>query len=95
MATNSVVAQPKGQEFLSQILLDHQVVGVATKLIIEMLKPDKVASIVKDHWSWIGDLPSFGSNEVEVISGSTLRRPLKEVEVRYLGFRRIELPYGI
>ena len=95
MATNSVVAQPKGQEFLSQIFLDHQVVRIAAKLIIEMLKPDKIASMIENHWTRIGHLPSFGSDEVEVISGSTLGRPLEVVHIRYLGFGRIELSYWI
>lgn len=95
MATNSVVAQPKGQEFLSQIFLYHQVVRIAAKLIIEMFKPDKIAFMIENHWTRIGDLPSFGSDEVEVISGSTLGRPLEVVHIRYLGFGRIELSYWI
>ena len=95
MTTNSVVSKPKCQEFLSKIFLDHQVVSVAAKFIIEMLKPDKITSVVKDHRSWIGDLPSFGSDEVEIISGSTLRCPLEEVHIRYFGLCRIELPYWI
>ena len=95
MTTNSIVSQPKSQELLSQIFLDHQVVSIAAELIIEMLKPDKIASMVENHWSWIGDLPSFRSDEVEVISGSTLRCPLEEVHIRYFGLCRIELPYWI
>ena len=95
MTTNSIVSQPKSQELLSQIFLNHQVVGVAAELIIEMLKPDKVALVVKNHWPRIGNLPSFRSDEIEIISGSTLRRPLEEVHIRYLGFGRIELPYWI
>lgn len=95
MTTNSVVSQPKGQEFLSQIFLDHQVVGVAAELIIEMLEPNEVTSMVENHWPRIRNLPSFRGDEVEVIPGSTLRRPFQEVHVRYLGFGRIELPYWI
>ena len=91
MTTNSIVSQPKSQELLSQIFLDHQVVSVAAKFIIEMLKPDQIASMVENHWPGIGNLPSFRSDEVEIVPSSTLRSPLEEIHIRYLRFRRIEL----
>jgi hypothetical protein len=95
MTADPIVSQPEGQEFLSQIFLDHQVVRLSAELVVEVLGPDKIAPIVKDHRTWIGNFPTLWCDEVEVILVCTLGRPLEEVHIRYLGLGRMELAYWI
>ena len=81
MTTDSVVSQPKGQKLLAEIFLDHQIVSLTAEFIVEMIGPDKLAPVVQDHWSRIGDLPSFRSDEVEVIFRRAFRAPFQVVEL--------------
>ena len=81
MTAYAIVSQPKGQELLAEIFLDHQIVSLAAEFIVEMISPDKLAPVVQDHWSRIGDLPSFRSDEVEVIFRRAFGAPLEVVEL--------------
>lgn len=77
----SIVTQPKGQKFLAEIFLDHQIVSLATEFIVEMIGPDKLASVIQDHWPRVGDLPSFWGDEVEVVFRRAFGSPLEVVEL--------------
>ena len=81
MTAYAIVSQPKGQELLAEIFLDHQIVSLTAEFIVEMIGPDKLAPVVQDHWSRIGDLPSFRSDEVEVIFRRAFRAPFQVVEL--------------
>ena len=81
MTAYAIVSQPKGQKLLAEIFLDHQIVSLTAEFIVEMIGPDKLAPVVQDHWSRIGDLPSFRSDEVEVIFGRAFGAPFEVVEL--------------
>ena len=81
MTAYAIVSQPKGQKLLAEIFLDHQIVSLTAEFIVEMISPDKLAPVIQDHRPRVGDLPSFRSDEVEVIFRRAFRAPFQVVEL--------------
>ena len=81
MTAYPIIAQPKSQEFLTEIFLDHQIVSLTAKFILEMIGPDKFALVIQDHWPRVRDLPSFRGDEVEVILCRAFGTPLQVIEL--------------
>lgn len=81
MTAYPIVTQPKRQEFLTEIFLDHQIVSLSAEFILKMIGPDKLALVIQDHWPRVRDLPSFRGDEVEVIFGRAFGAPSQVIEL--------------
>jgi hypothetical protein len=81
MTAYPIVTQPKSQEFLTEIFLDHQIVSLSAEFILEMIGPDEFAPVVQDHWPGVWDFPSFRGDEVEVILCRAFGTPLQVIEL--------------
>jgi hypothetical protein len=84
MTAYPIVTQPKGQEFLTEIFLDHQIVSLSAKFIIEMICPDEFTPVIQDHWARVGDFPSFRCDEVKVIFRRAFGAPFEVIELWHL-----------
>jgi hypothetical protein len=86
-----IVTQPKSQEFLTEIFLDHQIVSLSAEFILKMIGPDEFTLVVQDHWPGVGDLPSFRGDEVEVILCRAFGAPLQVIELGHFQLGGVEV----
>ena len=91
MAAYPIVTQPKGQKFLAEIFLDHQIVSLSAEFIVEMIGPDKLTPVIQYHWTRVGDFPSFRGDEVEVIFGRAFGAPFEVVELGHFQLGGVEV----
>lgn len=80
MTAYPIITQPKSQEFLAEIFLDHQIVRLAAEFIVKVICPDEFTAVIQDHGSRVGDLPPFRGDEVKVIFGGAFGSPFVVIE---------------
>lgn len=95
MPTNAIVSEPEGQKLFPQILLYHEVVRLTAELIVEVLGPDELAAVIKDHRAGVRYFPSLRRDEIEVIVSETFRAPVQKIEALDLRFCREEFLHRI
>jgi hypothetical protein len=91
MTAYPIVTQPKSQEFLTEIFLDHQIVSLSAEFILKMISPDKFTPVIQDHWPGVGDLPAFRGDEVKVIFGRAFGAPLQVIELGHFELGGVEV----